>query len=222
MRILIAEDEHELRHIIAQRLRGKGYSVDACADGESALEYMRGAEYECVVMDIMMPRMSGLEVTLQARAEGINCPVLLLTALSEVEDRVDGLDAGADDYLTKPFVFDELLARVRALMRRLKQDKSNVLNIADLVVDTKAKKTYRGGQELELATKEYAILECLARHQGQVLSRNQIADYAWNYDFDCESNIIDVYIRYLRAKLDEGYEIKLIKTVRNQGYMIKA
>ncbi len=221
MRILLAEDEQALQNIVRDRLKREGYSVDAAGDGEEALEYIRSAEYDCIVLDIMMPVMDGISVLKTARSEGLKTPVLLLTAMAEIEDRVNGLDAGADDYLTKPFSFEELSARIRSLLRRNSDVKTNVLQADDLTLDTGTHKVFRGEREIELATKEYAVLEYMMRNKGQVLSRNQIAEHVWNYDFECESNIIDVYIRMLRSKIDENEENKLIKTIRNRGYSLR-
>ncbi len=221
MRILLAEDEPTLQQIITNKLKKEGYSVDTASNGNEALDCLRSAAFDCIVLDIMMPGLDGISVLKAARSEGINTPVLLLTAMAEVEDRVTGLDAGADDYLTKPFSFEELTARIRSLLRRNSDVKTNVLQVADLMLDTATHRVCRGNDEIELATKEYAVLEYMMRNKGQVLSRNQIAEHVWNYDFECESNIIDVYIRILRSKIDDKYELKLIKTLRNRGYSLR-
>lgn len=221
MRILIAEDERDLNQLIKKRLKNAGYSVDACFDGEEVFDYLLCAEYDALVLDIMMPKMDGITVLKKLRREGNTLPVLLLTAKDSIEDRVTGLDAGADDYLVKPFSFDELLARVRALLRRQSEVRNPVLKLDDLVMDTASKTVQRGGKKLLLTSKEYALLEYLLRHQGQTLTRSQISDHVWNFDFDYDSNIVDMYIRYLRNKVDKPFPNKLIHTVRGFGYAMR-
>jgi DNA-binding response OmpR family regulator len=221
MRMLIVEDDPELNRLLAKRLKGEGHSVDACLRGDDALTFLSGAEYDAVVLDIMLPGLSGLDVLRRLRARHGRTPVLLLTARDTVQDRVAGLDAGADDYLVKPFSFDELLARLRALLRRNYQTVSNVHAVADLALDSDRKTVSRGGNAIALSAKEFAILEVLALNKGAVLSREQINNHVWNYDYEGGSNIVDVYIRYLRKKIDDGFPVKLIHTVRGMGYVLR-
>ena len=212
MRILVVEDEPELNRLLTKRLKSAGYSVDSCMDGRDALDHLPGAEYDALVLDIMLPGISGLEVLRRMRSASNTTPVLLLTARDSIEDRVIGLDAGADDYLVKPFAFDELLARLRVLLRRKSGAVSDVITIADLVVDCAGRTVERAGRPVTLSSKEFAVLEYLARNSGVVLSREKISRHIWNYDYEGGSNVVDVYIRYLRKKLDEGFEPKLIHT----------
>lgn len=221
MRILIVEDDESLHRIIRRRLTEEGYAVDGCFDGEDALDYMESEVYDCVILDWMLPKKDGVIVLREFRNHGCHTPVLMLTAKDSVTDRVEGLDAGADDYLTKPFAYDELSARVRALLRRNTQTKKNKLQIADLVMDLSMHSVSRGEKEISLTSREYSLLEYFLRNQGQVLTRSQIADHVWNYDFDYDSNVVDVYVRYLRNKIDKGYEYPLIHTVRGYGYVVK-
>lgn len=221
IRILIVEDEASLLKIITKRLTEEGYSADKCTDGEEGRYYIGLTEYDCIILDIMLPKTDGLTLLKELRLRGVITPVLLLTARDSIEDRVAGLDAGADDYLVKPFSLDELLARVRALLRRQCENKGIVLSIADLNLDTVSHSVIRGGKPLELTSKEYSVLEYLLRNKGRILTRSQIAEHVWNFDFDCGSNIVDVYIRYLRSKLDDGFDKKLIHTIRGSGYMLR-
>lgn len=221
MRLLVVEDEENLRTVIRKRLTKEGYSVDACGDGQEALDYMAVSPYDTVILDIMMPKMSGMEVLKKMRAGGDQTPVLFLTAKDGIEDRVKGLDSGADDYLVKPFAFEELLARIRVMIRRQSDSASDEMTLADLTVDAGKHSVTRGGKAIELSAKEFAVLEYLMRHQGQVLSREQIEQHVWDFDYEGGSNMVDVYIRYLRRKLDEGYEKKLIHTVRGAGYVMR-
>ena len=221
MRILVVEDEPELNRLLTKRLKSAGYSVDSCVDGRDALDHLPGAEYDALVLDIMLPGISGLEVLRRMRSASNTTPVLLLTARDSIEDRVIGLDAGADDYLVKPFAFDELLARLRVLLRRKSGAVSDVITIADLVVDCAGRTVERAGRPVTLSSKEFAVLEYLARNSGVVLSREMISRHIWNYDYEGGSNVVDVYIRYLRKKLDEGFEPKLIHTVRGAGYVLR-
>ncbi len=195
--------------------------MDGCYDGEDALMYMTSGIYDCIILDWMLPKKDGVIVLREFRSQGGETPVLMLTAKDAISDRVSGLDAGADDYLTKPFAFDELLARVRALMRRNTGVKENTLQLADLVMDLPKHTVRRGEKEISLTSREYALLEYFLRNQGQVLTRSQIADHVWNYDFDYDSNVVDVYIRYLRNKIDRGFDVPLIHTVRGCGYVLK-
>ena len=221
MRILIAEDERDLNHILAKRLRAAGYAVDACFDGRDALAYLNGADYDAAVLDILMPGMDGLEVLRRLRYAGSSTPVLLLTARDTVSDRVRGLDAGANDYLVKPFSFDELMARVRVLLREKNAARTNVFTLADLTLDCNHHSVERGGTAVALSAKEFALLEYLLRNQGTVLSREQIENHVWDYGYEGGTNVVDVYIRYLRKKLDEGHVVKLIHTVRGSGYVLR-
>ena len=222
MRILIAEDERDLNHILTERLRKEHYSVDACFDGQEALDYLEGAEYDALILDIMMPVMDGLTLLKKIRSRGNPIPVLLLTAKDSIEDRVRGLDAGANDYLVKPFAFEELLARIRVMLRKNTAASDNVCRAADLTVCLDSHRVFRGDTEITLSSKEFAVLRYLILNQGIVLSREKIEQHIWNYDYYGGSNVVDVYIRYLRKKLDQNFEPKLIHTVRGAGYVLKA
>ena len=221
MRILIAEDERDLNRLIKKRLKESGYSVDACFDGEEVLDYLQCAEYDALILDIMMPKMDGIAVLRRLRERENAIPVLLLTAKDSIEDRVTGLDAGADDYLVKPFAFEELLARLRVLLRKPVTQKSSVLRVADLSLHMNTRQVFRGDKEIRLSSKEYALLHYMMQNAGVVLSRDKLEQHVWDYDFSGGSNVIDVYIRYLRKKVDEGYENKLIYTVRGHGYILR-
>ncbi len=221
MRILLVEDELDLQSILVKRLRTAHYSVDACANGLDALDYIHMTTYDVIVLDIMIPGIDGLQVLQKIRSENNKIPVLLLTAKDSIEDRVKGLDIGADDYLVKPFAFDELLARLRVLIRRQAGSTSNVFRIDNLVVDCNAHKVKRGDKTIELSSKEFAILEYMIQNQDVVLTRDAIEQHVWNYDYEGGSNIIDVYIRYLRKKIDTESETKLIHTVRGAGYVLR-
>lgn len=221
MRILIAEDERDLNALLKKRLRQAGYSVDACFDGEEVFDYLPGAEYDALVLDIMMPKLDGIGVLQRLRAEGNPVPVLLLTAKDSIEDRVTGLDAGADDYLIKPFAFDELLARLRVLLRKPVMQKQQVLTVGDLSLWPDSRRVVRGDREISLSAKEYNLLHYMMRNAGIVLSRDKLEQHVWDYDFSGGSNVIDVYIRYLRRKIDDGQASKLIHTVRGQGYVLR-
>lgn len=221
MRILIAEDERDLNRLIKKRLKENGYSVDACFDGEEVLDYLQCAEYDALILDIMMPKKDGIAVLRELRERENAIPVLLLTAKDSIEDRVTGLDAGADDYLVKPFAFEELLARLRVLLRKPVTQKSSVLRVADLSLHMDMRQVFRGDKEIRLSSKEYALLHYMMQNAGVVLSRDKLEQHVWDYDFSGGSNVIDVYIRYLRKKVDEGYENKLIHTVRGHGYILR-
>lgn len=221
MRILAVEDERDLLDVTAKRLTAQGYSVDCCTDGQEALDYAESAQYDLILLDIMLPGVDGLSVLRRLRAQGNRTPVLLLTARDSIEDRVEGLDGGADDYLTKPFAFEELLARVRVLLRRERGEASNELTLGELCMDLAAHRVTRAGREIKLSAKEYAILEYMLLNRGVVLSRERIEEHVWNYDFEGGSNVVDVYMRYLRRKLDDPFEHKLIHTVRGSGYVIR-
>lgn len=221
MRLLVVEDEIHLQTIIKKRLIKEHYSVDACGDGLEALDYLAVSPYDAVILDIMLPGLSGIKVLKRIRAEGNRVPVLFLTARDGIDDRVAGLDCGADDYLVKPFAFEELLARIRVMLRRTTEHATDELTLADLTVDLKSHQVSRGGKSIELSGKEYAMLEYLMRNQGRVLSREQIEQHVWSFDYEGGSNMVDVYIRYLRKKIDEGFEQKLIHTVRGAGYVMR-
>lgn len=221
MRILIAEDERDLNEIMRKKLKSDGYVVDSVHDGVEALNYIESAEYDAIMLDIMMPRMSGLEVLRTIRSRGINTPVLLLTALDAVSDKVIGLDAGANDYIVKPFSFDEIYARLRAVTRKLDGAPNNIYTIADLSVDIGSRTVKRGDETIHLSTKEFSLLEYLIRHKNKVVSHEMIENNLWNFDYDGGSNATSVYIRYLRKKIDDNFEPKLIHTVRGLGYILK-
>lgn len=221
MRILVAEDDRDMNAILVSRLKKEHYSVDTCFQGEEALDYLAGAEYDVVILDIMMPVLDGLSVLTKIRKEGNQVPVLLLTARDSIGDRVKGLDSGANDYLVKPFALEELLARIRVLLRRGTGEKENVCRVADLEVHLDTHEVLRGGKEITLSGKEFSLLRYMIQNQGIVLSREKLEQHIWNYDYTGGSNVIDVYIRYLRKKIDEGFTSKLIHTVRGAGYVLK-
>ena len=221
MRVLIAEDEKDLNKILSERLKAEHYSVDSCYDGQEALDYLASAEYDAVIMDIMMPVMDGLSVLRTMRRKNDGTPVLLLTAKDSIEDRVQGLDAGANDYLVKPFAVEELLARIRVLLRKPAETPKTCYQVADLEVHMDTRQVLRGGKEVKLSGKEFALLRYMIQNEGIVLSRDRLEEHLWNFDYAGDSNVIDVYIRYLRKKIDEGYEPKLIHTVRGAGYVLK-
>lgn len=220
MKILIVEDERDIRTLLVKRLQ-KHYSVDSCEDGESALDHLRVYTYDAVVLDIMLPKMNGIQVLKYIRNSGSDTPVIMLTAKGDIEDRVAGLDAGADDYLVKPFSFDELLARLRVITRRNTSTKITTLTAGDLVVDTVSKTVSRAGVPISLTSKEYMLLEYLMYHPNITLTRNQLEQQAWDSSFEGGSNVVDVYIRYLRKKIDSGYDVKYIKTVYGMGYRLE-
>ncbi|CBK76982.1 Response regulators consisting of a CheY-like receiver domain and a winged-helix DNA-binding domain [[Clostridium] cf. saccharolyticum K10] len=221
MRILFAEDEPALREVTVKRLKAEGFGVDGCRDGREVLDYLDSTDYDVVILDIMMPGIDGLTVLRTLRSRGNTVPVMLLTARDAVADRVGGLDAGADDYLTKPFEFAELTARIRALLRRNSDNKTDTASVADLTVEFSTRKVTRGGVEISLSSREFALLESLIRHKGAILSRTQLENQVWDFGFEGGSNIVDVYIRYLRKKIDDPFEKKLIHTVRGAGYTLR-
>ena len=221
MRVLVVEDQPEMNALLVRQLTDAHYSVDGCLNGNDALDYLAGGAYDAVVLDVMLPGVDGLEVLRRRRAAGDKTPVLLLTARDGVEDRVRGLDSGADDYLVKPFALAELLARLRVLIRRRSDQVSDVIAVGDLRVDCAARTAARGGQNIPLSAREFAVLEYLARNAGVVLSRERISQGVWNYDYEGGSNVVDVYIRYLRKKIDEGRDRRLIHTVRGVGYVLR-
>ena len=221
MRILVVEDEKDLNRIITKTLNKSGYTVDSCLDGDEVEHYLAGAEYDAILMDVMLPGTDGFTLVSRMRDRGTDTPVLFLTARDSVADRVTGLDLGGDDYLVKPFDFDELLARIRAMTRKHAGNRSNVFTLADLTVDTRRQSVERGGREISLLPKEFAILEHLIRNKGAVISREQLENRIWNYEYSGSSNNVDVYMSRLRKKLDEGYDVKLIHTVRGAGWVLR-
>ena len=220
MRILVVEDEADLNRILVKTLTKAGYSADGCLDGDEVQDYLLGAEYDAILMDVMLPGTDGFTLVRQMREQGVDTPILFLTARDSVADRVVGLDLGADDYLVKPFDFDELLARIRAMTRKHVGSRSNRFTLADLTVDTGKQTAERGGRELTLLPKEFDILEHLIRNQGVVVSREQLEDRIWNYEYSGSSNNVDVYMSRLRKKIDEGFDRKLIHTVRGAGWVL--
>ena len=221
MRILVAEDERALNRILVKQFTKLGYSVDSCFDGESVFDFLAGAAYDAVVMDVMMPKKDGFEVLREMRQQKNSTPVIFLTAKTQISDRVYGLDLGANDYLVNPFSFEELAARVRMITRDSKGNSTNVYSVGELTVDVKSREVRRQGRVIPLSAREYSILEALVRNAGTVMTREQIESSVWNYDYEGGTNVIDVYIRYLRKKIDDGYDTKLIHTVRGVGYILK-
>jgi two-component system copper resistance phosphate regulon response regulator CusR len=220
MRILIVEDERVAAEVLAKGLREHAYAVDIAGDGVTALEHAATNDYDLIILDILLPRLNGLELCSRLRAEGLSIPILMLTARGGPDQRVEGLDVGADDYLPKPYHFPELLARVRALLRRGPALRPSVLSLRDLTVDTRARRVERGGEVIPLTAKEYALLEYLLRRQGDVVGRGDIAEHVWDDSFDPLSNLIEVYIQRLRRKIDDGRAVKLIHTRRGAGYLL--
>lgn len=221
MRVLVVEDERRLAGIIKRGLLEEGYSVDNAYDGEEAQYMAENTQYDAMVLDVMLPRKDGVAVCRDLRSRNVNTPILMLTARDTLDDRIKGLDSGADDYQTKPFAFSELLARVRALMRREALPKSQKLKVGDLVMDTLTREVWRGERKVELTTKEYSMLEYFMRHPNMVLTRTMLEENIWDYAFDGVSNIVDVYVRRLRLKLEQGGELSLIDTVRGAGYRLR-
>jgi len=223
MRILLVEDERKISAYVKRGLEEQGYAVDAAYTGQEALDWVNTIDFDLIVLDILLPEMDGLSVCRELRKKGSRVPVLMLTARDAIDDRVAGLDAGADDYLVKPFAMKELLARLRALSRRSNEaPKETLLQVSDLTLDTLTQRVKRGGKLITLASKEFAVLECLMREPERVLSRTQIAEHVWNYDVYNQSNVVDVYIRNLRRKIDDPFELKLLHTIRGSGYRISA
>jgi len=221
MRILVIEDEKKIASFIKRGLKEKSYSVDVAFDGDKGLFLAEINPYDLIVLDIMLPGKDGLFICRQLRSKNIDVPILMLTARDEVEDKVSGLDSGADDYLTKPFAFGEFLARVRALIRRKDKAKATKLKVADLELDQLSHKVRRAGKEIELTSTEYAFLEYMMLNANQVVTRTMISEHVWNEDFDSFSNVINVYVNYLRNKIDAGFDKKLIHSIRGTGYILK-
>lgn len=221
MRILIIEDERHLAKILKKGLEENGFIVDMCHDGEEGLYMAETNPFDAILLDILLPRMDGLTILNSLRAKNIGVPVLLLTAKGELEDRVKGLNTGADDYIVKPFDFQELLARLNAVIRRSSNKASPVISIDDLTINMHLKTVTRSGKEIQLSTKEYSLLEYLVLNSGRVISRTELTEHMYDTDFDLDSNVIDVYINYLRNKIDKGFGRNLVHTVRGAGYVLK-
>ena len=221
MRVLVVEDERTLANLIKEGLEEENFSVDVAYDGEEGLFLAENEPYDAIILDIMLPKIDGIEILRRIRDRGVKTPVLMLTAKSSVEDKVLGLDSGADDYLTKPFSFEELLARLRAVIRRAFGETENIVKVADLELNLNTHEVKRGGVKIELSSKEYALLEYLVLNRNKLLTRSQISEHIYDYEYDFDSNVIDVMIARLRKKIDKGFNKKLIHTVRGAGYMIK-
>ncbi|MEW6398808.1 MAG: response regulator transcription factor [Bacillota bacterium] len=218
---MVVEDEPRIAAFLRQGLTEEGYAVDLAEDGEQAVEFALSAPYDAIVLDILLPKKDGFDVCADLRRRGIRTPILMLTARGAVDDRVRGLDTGADDYLMKPFAFPELLARLRALLRRPPASLPTRLQVGDLVLDPVTRRVERAGRSIELTHREFSLLELFMRHPGQVLSRTQIAEHVWNFNFYHQSNVVDVYVRYLRQKIDQAFQPRLIHTVRGVGYKME-
>ena len=221
MKILVVEDERDLNRIITKHLKKNNYSVDSCFDGEEALDFVGYSEYDLIITDIMMPNVDGYEFIARLRDSKNNTPVIMLTAKDTLEDKIVGLDSGADDYIVKPFEFDELLARIRVLMRRNYGLVTNIIQVDDVVLDISKKQVLRNGQNIGLTGKEYEVLEYLMKNKESILSRDQILNHVWDYDYDGASNIVDVIIKNIRKKLDNGTDKTIIYTKRGLGYFVK-
>ena len=224
MRILVVEDEKKINDVIVKTLKKEKYGVDSCFDGEEALDYIFSVEYDIILLDIMLPKKNGFEVMESMRKKGIKTPVLFLTARDQIEDRVRGLDLGADDYLVKPFAFEELLARIRVVLRKNSgsgEDSGNVLKIANLTVDCNKHEVFRDDVLIKLSAKEFSILEYMIRNRGRVVSKEKIEEHVWDFDYEGGSNIVEVYIQFLRKKIDNDFSPKLIHTIRRVGYVLK-
>lgn len=222
MRILLVEDDRHIVRFLKQGLEEEGYVVEVACDGEEGLNLARDEEFDLIILDILLPKIDGFVVCQKLREVGNATPILMLTAKDDVEDRVRGLDLGADDYLVKPFAFEELLARIRALIRRHKNAKGVLLQVGDLTINLLTREVKRGDKTIELTTREFELLKFLAHHPGRVFTRTQLLEHVWKYDFEYSSNIVDVYIRYLREKVDKPFDRKLIHTVRGVGYKLQA
>lgn len=221
MRILVVEDEKNLNRIITEAMADEGYSVDSCFNGADALDYALTSVYDVMILDIMLPKMDGLELVRRLRERGNNTPVLFLTARDSVSDRVEGLESGGDYYLTKPFDFQELIAVMHVMTRKYTGNRSNVYTVGDLTLDVSARTAQRAGKSIDLTQKEYALLEYMVRNRGVVLSREMIENNLWNYDYEGGTNVVDVYVGYLRKKMDTGFDTKLIHTVWGTGWVLR-
>lgn len=221
MRILVVEDEKNLNRIISEAMEDEGYSVDRCFNGQDGLDYALGTDYDVIILDIMMPRMDGLEMVRRLRKNGSSTPVLFLTARDSVADRVQGLESGGDYYLVKPFDFQELMAVVRVMTRKYTGNRSNIYTLADLTLDATSKTVTRAGRNIDLTAKEFSLLEYMMRNRGVVLSREMIENNLWNYDYEGGTNVVDVYVGYLRKKMDTGFDKKLIHTVWGTGWVLR-
>lgn len=222
MKILVIEDEKKIANFIKKGLKEENYIVDAVNNANDALVLVNNGEYDILIMDVMLPDMNGFDLCKKIRDMGFKNAILMLTVRDRVEDKVKGLDSGADDYMTKPFSFDELLARIRALSRKLIRSDSNIMKVGDLEIDIVSHKVKRAGREIELTAKEYALLEYMVRNKNRIVTRTMIAQNVWELDFDSGTNVIDVFIRYLRKKVDDWHEVKMIHTIRGKGYMLKS
>lgn len=221
MRLLVVEDEQDLNDILVKRLKEEGYNVESCLDGETAAEYLLAEEYDGAILDVMLPRMDGFEVLKKIRAARVETPVLFLTARDHTEDVVNGLNLGADDYMLKPFVFAEFLARIRVMTRRKPEVPDNIYRCGDLTLDCNTHEAVRGGKQITLSAKEFAVLQYLMRNKNIIVTREQIATNIWDLEYSGNSNVVDVYIRYLRKKIDDEFEKKMIITIRGMGYQLK-
>ena len=221
MRILVVEDEKSLNEVIVKRLEDEHYGVDWCYNGKDALDNILITEYDAIILDIMLPELNGYEVLKTMRSKNIDTPVLFLTAKDSIEDRVKGLDSGANDYLTKPFAFEELLARIRVMLRKDSNSSGNVFTVANLTVDTNSHSVFRDDIPIKLSKREFTILEYMIRNRGKILSKDKIEQHIWNYDYEDGSNVIEVYIRYLRKKIDADFSPKLIHNIYGVGYILK-
>ncbi len=221
MRILVIEDDQKVAGFIQKGLIEESYAVDVCHDGADGAFWATANEYDVILLDIMLPKKDGITVCKELRAQGMAAPILMLTARDSVDDKIRGLDAGADDYLAKPFSFGELLARIRSLMRRSQTQKTAMLTLADLEMNPAARRVTRAGKAISLTTKEYALLEYFMRHPGEVLSETRIVEHVWDMNYDPATNIVNVYIHHLRSKIDKDFEPKLLHTIRGAGYMLK-
>jgi len=220
MRILVVEDEKKIAAFIKRGLKEEGYAVDTAHDGEEGYGLIAENDYDLIILDLMLPKLDGISLCRRVRADGTAIPIIMLTAKTAVQDKVTGLDSGANDYLTKPFAFEELLARMRALLRKNVQVETK-LEVADLTLDLLSHKVTRAGEEIVLSAKEFSLLEYLMRNAGTVVTRTMISEHVWDVDFDTNTNVIDVYINYLRNKIDSSHQLKLIHTVRGRGYVLK-
>lgn len=221
MRILVIEDEKKIQEFIKRGLKEEGYAIDSASDGENGYFLAKTNDYDLILLDLMLPKIDGLAVCKKLKENGITTPIIMITAKDTVKDKVTGLDSGADDYLTKPFAFEELLARIRAVLRKKETKVVTRLEADDLVLDLVSHKVTRSGEEISLTAKEYALLEYLMRNAGNVVTRTMISEHVWDIDFDTFTNVIDVYINYLRNKIDAGHQKKLIQTIRGRGYVLK-